>query len=276
MAYRHFYRSFALFTLFFTLDSGLRLASAQTASPVEIATASSGIQDPIPAESKPPQPGQLRTPVPPGSPGPVGQTEEKRIMGVLPNYRTAEMGASSAPLTSKQKMTIAVKDTFDYPLVFIAAAYSGLYQADDSHPEFGQGAKGYFSRLGTSYTDQIDGNMLTEGILPVLLHEDPRYFRLAHGSIKERTWYALSRIVVTKTDSGRSSFNAAEVFGNGIAAAVGLSYYPDDRDVASYLQNWTTQLGTDAASQLLKEFWPDIKHKWAAHRERVREAKNGS
>lgn len=221
-----------------------------------------------PAEQSAPQPGQLRAKVPPGSPGPVGQTEEKRIMGVLPNYRTAEMSAASTPLSAKQKLRIAVKDSFDYPLAFVAAAYAGIYQANDSHPEFGQGAKGYFSRLGTSFTDQVDGNMWAEGLLPALLREDPRYFRMSEGSVKSRAWYAISRIVVTRTDSGHRTFNSAEVFGNGIAAAVGLSYYPDDRDVASFVQNWGTQLATDAGSQILKEFWPDIRRRWVARHSR--------
>lgn len=187
-------------------------------------------------------------------------------MGVLPNYRTAEMSAAGTPLTAKQKMRIALKDSFDYPLIFIGAAYAGLYQAEDSHPQFGQGAKGYFRRFGTSYTDQLDGNMLSEGVLPVLFREDPRYFRMAEGPVKRRLWYAVSRIVVTRTDSGHSSLNFAELLGNGIAAGVGLSYYSDDRDVSDYMQNWATQLATDAASQVLKEFWPDIKRKWHNHR----------
>jgi hypothetical protein len=137
-----------------------------------------------------------------------------------------------------------------------------LYQIEDSHPQFGQGAKGYFSRLGTSYADQVEGNMMTEGFLPVLLREDPRYFRMAEGPKTKRALYALSRIVVTHTDSGKSSFNFAEIGGNAIAAGIGLSYYQDNRNVPDYLLNWGTELGTDAASQVMKEFWPDIKRWW--------------
>jgi hypothetical protein len=202
----------------------------------------------------------------PGAPTPVGQAKEKRILGVLPNYRTAEMSARAIPLTAKQKMTIALKDSFDYPLVFIGAAYAGFYQAQNSHPQFGQGVRGYFKRFGTSYTDQLDGNMLSEGVMPVLFREDPRYFRMDKGTFKRRLWYSLSRIVVTRTDSGHSSFNFPEFLGNGIAAGVGLSYYSDDRDVGDYMQNWGTQLATDAGSQVLKEFWPDIRRKLHNHR----------
>ncbi len=184
---------------------------------------------------------------------------DKRVFGVLPNYRTANITAEYHPITAKQKMTIAVKDTFDYPLIGLGAVYAGLYQLEDSHPQFNQGFKGYLRRFGTSYTDQVTGNMLTEGILPIAFHEDPRYFRLGEGKKWHRTGYALTRILVTRTDSGGRSFNFAEVVGNGISAGISETYYTDSRDVPDYLEIWGTALATDAISQVLKEFWPDVK-----------------
>jgi hypothetical protein len=103
------------------------------------------------------------------------------------------------------------------------------------------------------------GNMMTEGIMPVLFKEDPRYFRLGKGSGGKRLLYALSRIVVCKTDAGNRTFNYAEFVGNAVGSAVGLSYYQDDRDFHDYAENVGVQLATDAFSQVLKEFWPDIK-----------------
>ncbi len=229
-----------------------------------------GQDAPPPPASQSSAPGQVQqtTPLPlseePGVPaaGKTSQGEDKRILGVLPNYRTAEMGAIGHPLTPEQKLRIAVKDSFDYPLIFIGAAYAGLYQLENSHPEFGQGVKGYFRRFGTSYCDQVDGNMMTEGLMPILFKEDPRYFRMAQGSNGSRLYYAVSRILVTRTDSGKETFNFSEMIGNGVAAGIALSYYPDARSVPDYLQNWGVQLGTDAVSQVLKEFWPDVKRRW--------------
>ncbi len=196
------------------------------------------------------------------APGKTAQGEDKYVFGVLPNYRTAELNAVGHPLTPKQKLTIAAKDSFALPLIGLGAAYAGLYQLENNHPEFGQGVEGYAKRFGTSYCDQVTGNFMTEGIFPTILKQDPRYFRMAHGPKSKRTWYALSRIVISKTDSGKSVVNVSELAGNATAAAIGLSYYPDNRDVPDYLLNWGTQLGTDAASQVLKEFWPDVKAWW--------------
>jgi len=250
----------AILCIWLTTLFGISVGSAQNVTPLQNET-----QQNVSAQR---QPGQLPYSEQPGvlAPGKTAEGQDKRVFGVLPNYRTAEMSAATEPLTSHQKFSIALKDTFDYPLVGVSAVLAGLYQWNDSHPEFGQGMKGYFSRWGTSYCDQLTGNFLTEGLLPVAFHEDPRYFRLAKGTNTRRLTYALTRIFITRTDSGQSSFNYAEVLGNGIAAGIGLSYYPDSRDFPDYLQNWGTQLLTDATSQVLKEFWPDIKRMLYAKR----------
>ncbi len=211
-----------------------------------------------PASQQPPlgppprlQPGQL----PPSQPRPV----DKRIFGVLPNYRTANESDVYTPITKKRKLYIAFKDSTDAPIFFNAAILSLIAQADNTHPDFGQGTIGYGQRYATALADQLIGNYLTEGVMPVLLREDPRYFRRGRGSKWSRVGYAATRIFVTKTDTGATTFNFAEVLGNGIAAGVANAYYPEERSVMDNFQRLWTQLATDSLSQVLKEFWPDIK-----------------
>ena len=189
---------------------------------------------------------------------------DKRIFGVLPNYRTADGSVPFVPLTTKQKFYIAGKDTFDYPVYFLSAAFAGLYQLDDENPSFGQGVKGYAKRLVTSYGDQAIGNLMTEAVFPALLHEDPRYFLLgaAHGSNWHRTGYALTRVFVVHTDKGKLDFNYSEWLGNGAAVAISNLYYPGDtRNWNDNIQKLGVQVATDAFAQVLKEFWPDVKRK---------------
>jgi hypothetical protein len=185
----------------------------------------------------------------------------KRVFGVLPNYRTASAEQEGNPITAKQKMTIAAKDSFDYPLVLLAATFAGLDQLTNDDPSFGQGAKGYAHRLGVWYLDETIGNMMTEGIFPALLHQDPRYFRKGSGSIMGRTGYALSRVIVTDKDGGAKQFNYSEWLGNGTAVAISQAYHPDNRTAVDATEFLLEQVGTDAISQVLKEFWPDIKRK---------------
>lgn len=202
-------------------------------------------------------------------PGEPGSTVDKRIFGVLPNYRTADGTQPFRPITTKQKFTIATKDTFDYPSYLLAAAFSGLSQLDDSNPSFGQGLKGYARRYGSAVADQDIGNFMTEAIFPSLLHQDPRYFRKVNGSFLGRLGYAATRVLVARSDTGKWQFNASEIVGNGTVAAIGNLYYPDARGVSPTLQRMGTQIGTDAISQVLKEFWPDVKRKFLHKREPV-------
>jgi len=201
---------------------------------------------------------------------PTPQTEEtsgdtrhdpvgKRVFGVLPNYRTANSADDFMPLTVKQKFYIGLKDSFDYPVYPTAAAFAGLYQLMDQHPFFGQGVAGYARRYGTALGDQVIGNMMTESIMPSLFHQDPRYFRLGYGNPWHRAFYAATRIFVAPTDHGHQTFNFSEVVGNSIAAGIGNLYYPNERGVYDNVQRLYTSLLTDSFSQVLKEFWPDIK-----------------
>jgi hypothetical protein len=196
------------------------------------------------------------------APGQPGVVEDKCIFGVLPNYRTAEGAAPFAPITTKQKFTIAAKDTFDWPSYILGGAFAGISQLENSNPSFGQGLKGYAKRYAANTADQDLGNFMTEAIMPTLLHEDPRYFRKGHGSAAGRVGYAVSRVFVTKNDSGSTGFNFSEFLGTGSVAAVGNIYYPDEKGFDPTMQRMFTQIGTDAISDVLKEFWPDVKRKW--------------
>jgi hypothetical protein len=196
---------------------------------------------------------------------PVSQPDSNapsRVLGVLPNYRSGEESDPFSPLSARRKFYIGYKDSTDYPIFFVAAGLAGLAQMTAQHPGFGGGVKGYSKRLGGSVADNLIGNFLTESIMPTLLHEDPRYFRRGHGGFWARTGYAASRIVVARNDQGHWTFNAAEVSGNAIGAAIGNAYYPGERHWGDNLERFSTQLATDAFSQVLKEFWPDIKRKY--------------
>jgi hypothetical protein len=201
------------------------------------------------------------------TPANAGSTQEqeppggKRVFGVLPNYRTADASLEGTVLPARQKFKIAAKDSFDYPLVLLSGALAGLSQLTDEQPSFGQGLKGYAHRLVTNYADQAMGNMFTEGLFPAMLHEDPRYFRRGTGGAWGRAWYAASRVFVTHKDSGGLRFNYSEWVGNASAVAISNAYYPDNRNALDNSTKLLQQVGTDAVSQVLKEFWPDIKRK---------------
>ena len=197
----------------------------------------------------------------PAQPASPGIETGKRIFGVLPNYKTVDrMTGAYEPLSTRMKFTIATKDSFDWPEFFVAGAMSGLNQMTEQNPEWGQGVKGYAKRYGASMADQIIGNYLTEAILPTVLHSDPRYFRLGQGSPARRIVHALSWVVISKTDRNHNTLNVSELLGSGTSAAIGLLYYPtQERHGDAVLDRFITQVSFDAASSVLKEYWPDIR-----------------
>ena len=120
---------------------------------------------------------------------------------------------------------------------------------------------GYAKRFGTAYGDQMIGNMMTEGIVPSLFHQDPRYFRLGEGSKKHRIWYAAHPHLCHPHRYRRQrASTSSEWGGNALAAAISNAYYPDTRNAsATTSQKLLIACATDAFSNVLKEFWPDVK-----------------
>jgi hypothetical protein len=205
---------------------------------------------------------------PPVQPGTIvkrnqPEPESKRILGVIPNYRTSPSLTQYRPLTPGEKFVIATQDSFDRGTVVLAAAFAGQAQLTNSNPSFGQGAAGYGRYFGTAYADFVIGNYMTEAIYPTLLHQDPRYFRRGTGSAWSRLGYAIGQTFWTHSDSGRMQFNYSEFVGNSTAVAISNAYYQDNRDASSALVKLGVQVGVDLAANVLKEFSSDLNRKFS-------------
>jgi hypothetical protein len=153
------------------------------------------------------------------------QGESKRILGIIPNYRTSPSLQNYEPLISGEKFKIASEDAFDRGTVGMAALFGGEGQLTNSNRSFGQGAAGFGRYFGASYGDFVIGDYMTEAVFPTLLHQDPRYFRRGTGSRWSRLGYAMGQIFWTHRDSGGTQFNFSEVLGNSTAVAISTSYY---------------------------------------------------
>ncbi len=185
-------------------------------------------------------------------------------MGILPNYKTVPSWKMALPpLSKKGKFALATQDSFDWSSILVAGYYAGTEQLENQYSSWGQGMKGYSKRFAAGYADNAIGDYMTEAIFPSMLHEDPRYYRRGEGGFLKRTAWAMSRIVVTRNDAGRSEFNISEFAGNAAAAGISTAYYPAaSRTTSQVFQKWYTQVGTDAFFNVLKEFWPDVREKF--------------
>ena len=189
--------------------------------------------------------------------------ESKRILGIVPNYRTSPTLLNYEPLTTRDKFKVAADDAFDRGTVGLAAMFAGESQLSNSNRNFGQGTVGFGKYLGTAYTDFAIGDYMTEAIFPSVLHQDPRYFRRGTGSGWGRFGYSVGQILLTHSDTGRTQFNYSEVLGNSVAVAISQSYYSNNRTVSDAASELTLQLAVDAAANVLKEFWPDLERKFS-------------
>ncbi len=191
----------------------------------------------------------------------VKQQEKQRIAGVVPNFNVS-YNADAAPLSRKQKLQIALRTATD-PVAFgIAGFDAGLSQAENDFAGYGQGAQGYAKRFGASYADNFDGTLLGNAIFPILLKQDPRYFRRGTGSFTSRFLYSVSTTVWCKNDNGKWGPNYSNILGNLAAGGISNLYYPaSDRGAGLTFERGFTVTAYGAFGGIFNEFWPDIAKK---------------
>jgi hypothetical protein len=216
------------------------------------------------ANGQSPTPDTLKDP---GSTGTVAPTSEsRRLLGIVPNYRTSPSLQNYKPLTPREKLTVASQDAFDRGTFILAGMFGAEGQFTNANRSFGQGAAGFGRYFGAAYGDLFIGDYMTEAVFPTLLHQDPRYFRRGAGSGWSRLRYAVGQTFWTHRDSGRMQFNYSEIVGNSAAVAISNAYYADNRTVHDAARKVGVQIGIDTAANVLKEFWPDLERKLHRHK----------
>ena len=191
-------------------------------------------------------------------------TSTNRLFGTLPDFLTVENVGHVPPLTTKQKFDATYRSTFDWGQYLFCAGLAGIDQAQNRDPSYGQGVQGYAKRFGLAFADLTTENFMTTAIVPSLLHQDPRYYRMGKGNVFYRMGYSVSRIFVTRGDTGHAQFNFSEIGGALAAAALYNAYHPSsDRTVGDTLSSWVWQVGYDTVFIEVREFWPDIRRKFS-------------
>lgn len=189
-------------------------------------------------------------------------TVNDRIFEVLPNYGTVETANALPPLSSGQKFRIATASVFDWGSFAFNGALSAIAQARNNPKEWGQGWDAYGKRFGANFADNNIGTYMTVAVFPTLFHEDPRYYQMGKGGFWRRSYHAVNRLFVTRTDSGETHFNYSESIGNAAAAAISNIYHvPSDRTASRNATTLGFLILYDGLSNGLKEFWPDIRRK---------------
>lgn len=240
-------------------------------APVEVAEISSSLQaDPQTPQPAPatPAPAAGQTPATPETQTPedkhakaereLKEEEQQRIVGIIPNFNTVNNGQAEA-ITPGDKFHLFIKSAFDpYPFA-LAGLDAGIGQAENTNPGYNQGLKGFARRYGANFADNFDGNFWGNAVLPSLLHQDPRYFRLGHGTFMHRALYSISTTFRTRGDDGKWQPAYSNIGGNFIGGAISNLYYPDgDRGLYPTLRRGLSVTYQGTIGGLLEEFYPDF------------------
>jgi hypothetical protein len=186
--------------------------------------------------------------------------QTKRILGIMPNFRSVSADTYLPPQSFKEKLWLATQDSFDYSAFIYNGIVASISYGENSEPSFGRGIGGYGIYYAHTVADNTIENYLVEAFVPALTKQDPRYYTLGRGGFVKRSGYALSRVFITRTDAGNNTFNISEIAGAGAAAGISNLYYPPGNTWVKTYQRWGSQLLQDFISFEFKEFWPDINH----------------
>jgi hypothetical protein len=170
------------------------------------------------------------------------------------------------PLSARCKFNLFLKQTHS-PYTFVSAAFQAtLDQAQDQWPDYGGGVQGWGKRFGATLADTESRRFIQTVALSTILHQDPRYFPSRKRSLISRSWYAATRVVMTRNDSGDNTFNTSEFLGTLFTSSLQNSYYPRrDRNFAETMNRFSGALSSDAIGNLQREFTPDMKRLFRKH-----------
>jgi len=169
------------------------------------------------------------------------------------------------PPSVSEKWNFFERETLS-PLTLAASGFDATAsQLTRSAPLYGRHPwkRGAFpKRFAATLGDNISQNFFADFVMASALHEDTRYVRKGPS---QGTWrrigYAISRAVVTRTDSGAATFNWANVIGCALSAVLSNAYYPPvSRTAKVGAVNWGTNVAGAGLTNLAPEFGPEVRH----------------
>jgi hypothetical protein len=170
-----------------------------------------------------------------------------------------DLATTTKPLSVRQKLELFADKSVAPSRILSSLAGSGISQAANTLPGYGQGGDGYAKRFGSSMASEASNHFFGTFLIPSMLHDDPRYFVKLHASLSGRVGYALSRMVVIRKDNGESAANWPGMIAPLLAESLANSYLPtNERTTGRTFRRYGVRLGLTAVGNLAKEYWPTI------------------
>jgi len=169
--------------------------------------------------------------------------------------------AASGPVTVAQKWQFFLQETFTPLTVVASAATAGESQVTNTDPKYGVGSIALAKRFGAASVDNVTQNFFSDFVMASVLHEDNKYRRKGEQyGFWRRVGYAISRAVVTRTDTGASTVNWSNFTGTALSVGLSNAYYPvRSRNLDATAINWGFSSAGVGFADLFPEFLPDFK-----------------
>ena len=193
----------------------------------------------------------------------VAPTPGSNRGSIAPKYAGVILpGQSSVRLSAGNKIVYGFTDAFSpFSLVgsTLSAGYSHLV---DSAPHYGTNSTAFGKREGVALLRNTVQALATDSLFSPIFHDDPRYYEFGgQHRLIPRLAYAVTRVVVTRSDDGHNRVNAPLLLGYGVAAGLNNLYYPDrDTGAKQTLQSYGSSLGGAALGMIANEFLDDALH----------------
>ena len=171
-------------------------------------------------------------------------------------------GVRAQPLGARDKLIIGLKDSYSVMNFGGMFAASGYEQLRNGEPHYGSDRGAFGERLGAAGIRDTAQGVLTDGVYAPLLHQDTRYYveGSRYGTF-HRALYALTRPLISRSDSGRPMINGAQLLGYASAIAISETFYPPvDQNASSAAKAYGGSIGGAALGSLLIEFTSSFWH----------------
>jgi len=176
---------------------------------------------------------------------------------VAPKYaKTIDADQTAQPITAHDKAIIGLRDLYS-PMNFAAMiASAGYEQALNGSPNYGTDRGAFGERLGAAGIRETTQGFFTDVVFSPMLHTDPRYYvEGSRYSFVHRVFYAGTRVLVTKNDSGHNTVNSSLLLGYAASTALSNAYYPQiNRNFRDGASEYGGSLGGAAIGFLVSEF----------------------
>ena len=174
-----------------------------------------------------------------------------------------EPGQSAYAFHPSDKLVFSLTEVVR-PITILPSLYSAGYEhLFESDPKYGHDTGAFGEQFGASMLRRASVRILGDGVFAAAFHQDPRYYRIASGSILHRSLLAARGAIIRRGDDGSNQFNYSGIAGRAVSAALTVGYYPEPSINATVVgTTFATSIATDAGGNLLLEFLPNVVHKF--------------